>query len=388
MKTKIFLIPLLIILTSLFTYLALPPQIPLSPISSTAPSLENWDTGKPEYLILGFAPYWNLKKLSPESSSGITHFAYFALHLNQDGNIYTHVNKREQDPGFTNYQRLLAHSVSIPNKPLILTFMPINQDALNNILSSTAARRNAITSILTSLNESGATGVNIDFEPVGDISPTLRDNFTLFIKELANNLQPNNYNLKPLLTISIYPSAAVKPRIWDLSSLAPLTDYFVVMTYDYTMPKASAAGPNSPLRDLENSFEHNVIKNIAEITNLVPSEKILLGIPLYGYEWDTVDNSKYAPTNSRGSTASLERIEKMLNEKTLELVWDRNSLTPYGTSTESGITSQIYFENATSLRLKLEFVKNSHLGGIALWALGYDNNVPWLWPTLATLNQE
>ena len=118
----------------------------------------------------------------------------------------------------------------------------------------------------------------------------------------------------------------------------------------------------------------------------MPSTKLRLGIPLYGYEWETVDRSKYAPTESRGVTASLERIESMLQDRTLELIWDRNSLTPYGVSTESGSPTQIYFENETSIRLKLELVKSSGLGGIALWALGYDNNVSWLWPTLKTLH--
>jgi spore germination protein YaaH len=157
------------------------------------------------------------------------------------------------------------------------------------------------------------------------------------------------------------------------------------MTYDYTMPKSLSAGPNSPLRDLSGAFEHNILKNLAELTKTIPPKKILLGIPLYGYEWDTVATSKYAPTESRGVTASLERIEAMLAAKTLELVWDRNSLTPYGISTESGSISQIYFENDVSIRLKLDLVKSAGLGGIALWALGYDNNVSWLWPTISTL---
>jgi spore germination protein YaaH len=120
---------------------------------------------------------------------------------------------------------------------------------------------------------------------------------------------------------------------------------------------------------------------------LVPPAKILLGVPFYGYEWDTVDGSKYSPVEARGSVASLERIEQMLNDKTLELIWDRNSLTPYGVSSSSGQVSQIYFENETSIRLKLDFVKSAGLGGIAIWALGYEGRTNWLWPTIATLNK-
>lgn len=376
---KILLVTTLTFVISLITYILLPPQIPHSPLGNASDTLQ---TKKSEnnYVVMGFAPYWNMKKLNPDSLKSITHFAYFALHLRGDGSLYTHVNPKEEDPGYTNYKRLLASPV---DNNLILTYMQQDEDALRDMLSTNTARQTAINTIISSVSESGAIGVNIDLEPVGEITPTLRNNFTLFIKDLHSELKKRN---SPLLTISIYASAAARARLWDLTSLSPLTDYFVVMTYDYTMPRSTHAGPNSPLRDFSGEFEHNILKNLGELTSVVPANKLLLGIPLYGYQWDTVDSDRYSPTESRGVTASLERIESMLAERTLELVWDRNSLTPYGVSTESGTTSQIYFENEASIRLKLDLVKSAGLGGIALWALGYDNNVGWLWPTINALN--
>lgn len=371
------------ILIALCTFALLPPTMPLSPLGDSHESrFMNHDSSS--YIVLGFAPYWNLKKLTTESSEHITHFAYFALHLDSDGEIYTHVNAREQEPGYTNYLRIIKGSLDVPNKPLILTYMPIDQDALKSILTNTSARSQAVKNMVQSVKESGAHGVNVDFEPVGEISATERNNYTLLIQELKNEL--DKLEDSQLLTISVYASSAVRPRIWDLAKLAPLTNYFVVMTYDYTLPSSKRSGPNAPLRDAGGDLEHNIVKNISEISKLVDSRKILLGIPLYGYQWETVDESKYAPSESRGVTASLERIEQMLEERTLSLLWDRNTLTPYGVASNAGEISQIYFENDVSLRLKLDFVKSAHLGGIALWALGYDGNVSWLWPTLNTLN--
>ncbi|TXH00841.1 MAG: hypothetical protein E6R05_06470 [Candidatus Moraniibacteriota bacterium] len=379
---RVVLIILGVMLSSLITYLALPPQIPHSPLGSTNHS-NNQLASDQEYLILGFAPYWNMKKLSQESLDTITHFAFFALHLRGSGDIYTKVNAREEDPGYTNYKRLLTGS-SYQN--LILTYMQEDEDALIAMLNSPTARKVAINNIIQTMSDAKAVGMNIDLEPIGSISETLRNNFTNFITELKHATCPQPSPSCPLISISIYPSAAAKERLWDLKNLDSLTDYFVVMTYDYTMPKSLRSGPNSPLRDFSGEFEHSIIKNLSELTKLIPANKILLGIPLYGYEWNTIDSSKYSSTTSRGVTASLERIETMLNEQILELVWDRNSLTPYGISTESGTHSQIYFENEVSIRLKLDLVRSSGLGGIALWALGYDNNVPWLWPTIKTLN--
>lgn len=333
------------------------------------------------YVVFGFAPYWNLKKLTPESLNAITHFAYFNLHLAGDGSIYTKVNRREEDPAYTNYKRLVTGSVNRGTKPLVITFMPESQSALTSIVSTSTNRSLAIETIKNVLIESGAMGVNIDFEPLGDTPITTRDNFTTFIKELRSAI-PNSQ-----ISISIYASSAVRPRLWDLKALDPNTNYFVVMTYDYTMPNSNISGPNSPLRGSGELFEHDIIKNISEITKLTTSSKLLLGIPFYGYEWETLDSSKYSPAQTKGSTASLERIQQMIDEKTLELIWDRNTLTPYGVASDSGQISQIYFENEASIRLKLEFVKSANLGGIAIWALGYEGNSSWIWPTISNLHR-
>lgn len=374
---KIKLAVILITLTALFTYLVLPPTPPLSPRGTLTSPLDH--SQKSSFIILGFAPYWNLKKLDLHALNSITHFAYFALHLDVNGNIQTHVNRRELEPGYLNYTRLLQENPA--DKPLILTFMPENQDALAAILTSPAAGAAAVTAITDKVKEISASGVNVDFEPLGDIPPALRDGYTQFVRTLRQTLGSVE------LSVSIYPSAATRPRIWDLANLAPYTDYFVVMTYDYTMPSADRVGPNSPLRGAGQLFEHDIVKNIAEISRLVAPSKLLLGIPFYGYEWDTVTADKYSTVEGRGSVASLARINQMIEDKTLELVWDRNTLTPYGISSVSGQTSQIYFENNTSIKLKLDFVKSAGLGGIAIWALGYEGNNPTLWDTITSLNR-
>jgi len=378
-KPKVFLLTLSFIsLICFITYLLLPPRPPLSPLSF--PSLSSPAAPDRTYLILGFLPYWNLKKLSPASLTSITHLAYFTLHLTEDGEILKLVNRKEEDPGYTNYKRIIANETNYPN--LILTFMPEDQTALTSILNSPTTRSRAISSISSKLINSQAAGINIDFEPLGSLPPSLRNNFTLFIRDLNQTL-PSSIHL----SISIYPSAASRVRIWNLSELTPLTDYFVVMTYDYHLPTDKKAGPNAPLRGAGDIFEHDILKNLAEISKLVPAEKILLGIPFYGYEWETTTSEKYISTTTRGSVASLERIQQLIDENTLELLWDRNSLTPYALRKEDGeIISQIYYESIDSIKLKLDLVKQAGLGGIAIWALGYEGENPLLWQTISSLN--
>lgn len=370
--------------TTIF-YLA-PAAPPLSPLSGNS-VLETPDPDN-AYIILGFIPYWNLKKFTPSAANTITSAAYFNLLLDEAGNLVKQQNPREEEPGYTNYKRILADSVCLyldtPTcPPLTLTFVQASQDSLISLLSSPAARERAVNTILTELQRSQAVGVNIDFEPLGEISPSLRNSFTVFMTELAATLQ-STPSSPYTLSLSVYPSAASRPRLWDLASLEPVTDLLVVMTYDYTLPTDIKTGPNSPLRGAGTLLEHDIIKNIAEISTYFPPRKILLGIPFYGYEWDTTDSAKYTPTSSRGAVASLERIQTLLDEQVLELLWDRNTLTPYALRRDQAgeIISQIYYEDANSISLKLELVKEVGLGGIAIWAVGYEGQHSKLWEAI------
>ena len=378
-----------ILLTSFKTYILLPPKSPLSPASPTEilNPLQNGNTQESNYEIIGFLPYWNVKKLTPEAINSTTHLAYFTLHLGGDGHVVKLDRPGEEEPGYTNYKRILSNS-DIRPESLILTFMPYDQDALQSLLNNSNSRRQAVRTIQTYMEESRAAGVNVDYEPLGGIPPSLKNNFTLFIQELSQELSAISHKPQAMLSISIYPSAASRPRIWDLAALAEHTDHFVVMTYDYHLPTSDISGPNSPLRGAGKLFEHDILKNLAEITKLVDSRQILLGIPFYGYEWDTDSNMKYSPSDTRAAVASLERIQELVDENTLELLWDHNSLTPYAIrrDEDNEIISQIYYESVDSIRLKLELVKSAGLGGIAIWALGYEGDNPNLWSTIRSLN--
>lgn len=376
MTYKLALSIIIITLVSSATYLLLPPHRAPSPLADTTQKT----TAEPKYLIMGFAPYWLIKKITPQALSGITHFTYFALMLDTNGNLVTHLNPREQEPGYTGYLKLLNNP---PLSPLILTFVPRSQEALDSLISTRASRTKAVSTIIKELNKSKATGVNIDFEPLGNTPNELRDHFTSFIRELNQGLKTTPSSL---LSISIYPSAAVRPRLWDLKALSPLVNHFVVMSYDYTLPGEAKAGPNSPLRGAEIFFANDIVTNLSELSRYLPPRQIILGIPFYGYEWEVDSTGKYAPTYSRAAVASLERIDELTRDNVLELLWDRNSLTPYAIRRKGGkVVSQIYYENSTSIRLKLDLVRSAGLGGVAIWALGYEGEAKDLWHTLDSL---
>ena len=361
------------------TYLFLPPTVPASPFSHSA-TLQYGDTTKPNYVILGFLPYWNLKKISPTALASVTSIGYFSLRLDAQGNLVTHVNRREEEPGYTNFKHLVAGSVVIP-RPLTLTIAMTDNDALASLLASAVARNAAIQTIIDNAKSARAIGVNIDFEPSGSISQEMRDNFTVFMRELwvVSKRQSN-----PLvLSVDIYSISATRARLWDIAGLAPSVDYLVIMAYDYFQPSSSQSGPVAPLRGAPALFNEDVTKNLAETLRYIEPGKVLLGLPFYGYSWPTEDGAKYGSPTGTGSLATLSFIEGSIADHSLSEQWDRDSLTPYAVATVSGHTRQYYFENTTSLGLKLDLIKAAHLGGIAIWALGYEGDNSPLWSTIS-----
>ncbi|MBI2049380.1 hypothetical protein HYT32_00490 [Candidatus Roizmanbacteria bacterium] len=49
------------------------------------------------------------------------------------------------------------------------------------------------------------------------------------------------------------------------------------------------------------------------------------------------------------------------------------------TYNQSGAIKQIYYENYESLKAKLDFMKSKNLGGVSLWALGYEGRYKEVW---------
>ena len=168
------------------------------------------------------------------------------------------------------------------------------------------------------------------------------------------------------------------------------------MAYDFYRPSSLQAGPVAPLRGkctsenwklkTDNCLDYDVITSIGDITKLVSPSKVILGVPFYGYEWQTVDTQFLARTYPQtGLTATYKRVRELLDnnsESSLSATWSGTTFTPYLSYTKDGNTYQIHYEDDNSLKLKIEFVHQAKLAGLAIWAVGYELPYTNLWLTL------
>lgn len=223
----------------------------------------------------------------------------------------------------------------------------MDKEALHTLLSNPGHRQNLIKQLHAQVRKGRYDGVNIDFE---FISPTDADFFTQFLRELKNTLGADK-----IVSVAVFARTGREnwPVAYQYKAIGQIVDRVVVMAYDYSYPD-SAAGPVAPLwwvRDVGNYMMANI-----------PREKILLGLPTYGYNW--------GPTG-RAVTVTGPKLAIIQNKYRVSAGFDWKSMSPYYLYTdENGRQHTIWLENETSLSEKWNLAATNRLCGIAFWRIG------------------
>lgn len=336
-------------------------------------------------VIYGFLPYWNLKKVTVQPE--LSHLGYFSLTIGADGSLLT----RESDytePGYAGLQSDelldLTNQIQQTNGSVELVVSQFNGDDIVAFLSSKAAQEKFMQSLDGAILAYPVSGVNIDIEYAGTNSQSLRDNLSEFMKDLRTHLNSRYDSVQ--LSIDMYAGASSNQSIWDIEAIAPHVDYIIVMAYDFHRRTSSQAGPVAPLFGGKELWDSDINQHLQEFLTMVPAEKILLGIPFYGYEWQTTSRDSQSHTfPDTGSTAQIGRVRELLERKEelqVQEGWNEEALSPYLSYIENGETYVIYYENSRSISYKLDYVNQLDLGGVAIWALGYEGDSRELWDVI------
>jgi len=354
---------------------------------------------KHKRVVYGFLPYWNLKYAKDLQINHLTHLAYFALDLNENGTANKKVNSKELEPGWNKLNSDITKSIlyqsKLLNQKTVLTVTAMEPKIISSIVNSEENKQNSYIDILETYQKFNFDGINIDFEYVGEPDDSTINNFTLYIKDLNQKCKAQNPNC--FIDIDVFGDAASKKRLWKLESLDPFVSHFIVMAYDYYRKSSPQAGPVAPLTgsckstSASQCLEHDILEHLSLFTKKVSQNKIILGIPFYGYEWQTASEEFLANTYPKtGSLATYQRIQEIItNPETASLSakWSNSTLSPYLIYYEGKNIKQIHYENQQSLKLKIDVLNATNLGGLAIWALGYEAPYQDLWQTISEINK-
>ncbi|UFJ41195.1 glycoside hydrolase family 18 [Brevibacillus humidisoli] len=224
------------------------------------------------------------------------------------------------------------------------------------ILTNPEAQSRLIGALLETVKKHRFAGVNLDFE---NVPASDRDAYTQFVKQLAERL----HQQKKQLIVSVPAKTADLPsHSWtygfDYAGIGRYSDYVQVMTYDQHGPW-SEAGPVAAYPWVD--------QVVGYTASQIPAEKILLGIPSYGYEW--------SPTRDRAVTYTA--LPDLIKRTGAQSNWDEGSQSPYLTYTTGDGSHIVWYEDERSIDAKQQLAKSSQLAGYGVWRLGFEDASFW-----------
>ncbi len=272
-------------------------------------------------------------------------------------------------------------------------------DKFSHIAAFGSARKKFATSCILLMKKHGFDGVDLDWEYPGQraednaFRPSDKENFTLLLAELRKQLDSHGKldNAHYLLTIATGADQAYIDHT-DLGRAQEHLDFINVMCYDYYHGWFFQTGHHANLRPsdqekfLGNSGEEAIKRHIEAG---VPANKLIMGIPFYGRQWDKVtpgNDGLYQSAMSTGVIVPYWDIVDKLKSGKYEKLYDESAKSSYLWNKTDSIF--ISWETPKELRLKTEFIKEKGLGGAMFWEYSLDKDQKLLNALFSNMNEE
>jgi chitinase len=265
---------------------------------------------------------------------------------------------------------------------------PFSDAALTDASRQTFAR-----SCADFIHEHGFDGVDIDWEYPGGGGadktkgrPADTKNFTLLLADLRRALdeqaKAEGGNKHYLLTIAA-PASPNQYRRMELARIHKSLDWINLMTYDMAGEWSRLTDFHAPLYGSDDqggagSADATVRGYLAAG---VPPEKLLLGVPFYGRAWAGVKDVNHGlhqphaakpPRPPGGGGFAYRNLVEHYIGKSANRFWDDKAKAPWLFDDKAGV--MIAYDDPQSLRLKANYARDHHLGGVMIWELSEDDD--------------
>jgi chitinase len=349
----------------------------------------------------------NINRIQAEQPYGKNMVGYYAawsanygyLPSKIDGSKLTHVNY-----AFANINSDLAITMGYPNLdplnfsllnalkltyPHLKTLISVGGWTWSGQFSNVALSEDSRTAFAVScaqfIREYGFDGVDIDWEypvsgglPVNVRRPEDKQNFTLLLRTLREVLDTQGQidRTHYLLTFaggagSYYPANVEMPLIHQYLDYGCIMSYDIHGTWDiYTDFNAPLFENNDPSPQYKWSVSSAVDGWLAAG---FPNEKLVMGIPFYGYLYSSVNNFNdglYQPFVGASSITYGQIASNYLNAPGFTRFFHPQSKAPWLFNGSVFIS----YDDPESIGYKTEFIRTRGLDGAMIWELSQDPN--------------
>jgi len=283
-----------------------------------------------------------------ESLPSLTYLSVFSYQVREDGSLVP-----------INDTRLIRTAKEANVGPfMVITNIGesggFDSDLASSILYSSAVQDLLLSNVVSIMQNKGYIGLDIDFEYV---YPSDRVAYNNFVEKVVERLGPLGY----LVTTALAPKISGNQvgllyEAHDYEAHGRLVDHVILMTYEwgytYGPPMAVA-----PIDQVERVLRYAV--------SVIPSQKILMGMPNYGYDWML----PYQQGSRATAISNLQAVNLAINNGA-QIRFDAKSQAPYFYYYDaSGRRHVVWFDDARSVEARLKLIEKYNLGGASFWTI-------------------
>lgn len=234
-----------------------------------------------------------------------------------------------------------------------------SNELANSVLNNESALQALIENVLINVREKGYFGVDVDFE---FLFAEDKQRYVEFINRLTLTMNQNGY-----ITVVALPPKTSDTQTGllysgvDYAGLGEAANYTMLMTYEWGYrfgpPLAIAPVPS--------------VRRVVEYAlSRIPADKIILGVPNYGYDWTL----PFVRGESDAPSLSTREALDIAKRYGAEILFDDNSQAPYFYYTDDvGREHVVWFEDARSYEAKVRLIEEYNLAGAFIWDLMREN---------------
>ncbi|MBO9591964.1 MAG: glycosyltransferase [Niabella sp.] len=220
---------------------------------------------------------------------------------------------------------------------------------LHRILSNPQKRNRLLQDIIRTIDKYKLHGINLDFEE-------LKEGTLPYLRQFQEALYKELHSRGLLVTQDILPN----DDNYNIAEISGLNDYIFLMAYDQFYD-TSIPGPVSEQRWIEKVLD-DAAKN-------VPSQKIVLCMATYGYDW---------PEKRAAQNLTYAQAISAAKEHNATIAFDNNTYNCHFSYTDySNVKHQVWFNDAASNFNTMRFADDYGVAGVAIWRLGAEDQRLW-----------
>lgn len=300
---------------------------------------------------IGFAyPYIKYETLF-KSLPSLTYLSIFNYRVSDQGDIIEYHDDSE----------IIKTSIDYGTIPIMMmsSASPMGEPNVEmeyNLLLNEEAQENNINQVINIMRSKGYYGFNITFNYLNENSQELYLNFT---KKISERLHKVGFLF--FITVNYInqeTANGMQVSQIDYTSFSTYVDGMIFLKFLWRTINTPPL-PECNMSNLATLIDYVVTK--------VPSDKIIIGKPLLGYDWEL----PFQTDRSKTVSLSLEAVYNLAQETGAFIQYDEKSQNPYYLYNQIniGIPVQhiVWFIDARSLNVIDELIKNYSLIGCGAW---------------------